>query len=79
MAPVARSPLSKKAWCRGADGRLQGLVVNLSGAMTRNKSRVTKTRINMSLADDSSPKVSKGDAGRKLPADGTVTVKYATK
>ena len=67
MAPVQRSPLSsRKAWSRGPDGRLQGLVVNLSGAMTRNKSRVTKTRVSLPLADDNpSPKGSNGGEGRK--------------
>ena len=79
MAPVPKSPLSRKAWSRAADGRLQGIVVNVSGAMTRNKCRVTKTRITLPPADDSSPKGSDGDAGRKLPADSIGTLNSATR
>jgi len=81
MAPVQRSPLSsRKAWSRGPDGRLQGLVVNLSGAMTRNKSRVTKTRISLPLTDDNpSPKGSNGGEGRRGTAQRSGTTNSSTR
>ena len=70
MTPVPRSPMAKKAWSRAADGRLQAVVVDVSGAMTRNKCRVTKTRI--TLPADSSPGSNNRDEKRTLPADSTV-------
>ena len=81
MAPVQRSPLSsRKAWSRGPDGRLQGLVVNLSGVMTRNKSKVTKTRISLPLTDDNpSSKTSNGGEGRKGTAQPSGAMNSSTR
>ena len=71
MAPQPNSPHSKKAWARAADGRLRGVLVNVSGAMTRNKCRVTKTKITVPAANSPPDINGGGSAGTATVSSGT--------